>query len=189
MRLLPLALLAVAGAAAAEPVTYKIDPMHTFTHFAVRHFDAATIRGRFDKKDGEVTIDRAAGTGSARISVDVNSLSTGVPQFDKHLLSNDFFDARQYPTMTFEGNQFTFDGDKVASVAGQLTMHGQTQPLTLKATHFGCYQNPMLKREVCGGDFEATIDRTQWGMAYGVLLGQPKQVQLHIQIEAVRQQP
>jgi polyisoprenoid-binding protein YceI len=58
--------------------------------------------------------------------------------------------------------------------------------VTLKATTFNCYDNPMLKREVCGGDFETTIKRSQWGMTYG-LPGIPDDVRLVIQVEAVKQ--
>ena len=64
---------------------------------------------------------------------------------------------------------------------------GKTHPVTLKATKFNCYQNPMLKREVCGGDFETTIDRTLFGADYGVQYGFPKNVRIVAQIEAVKQ--
>lgn len=84
-------------------------------------------------------------------------------------------------------DKFTFNGDKVSEVAGQLTLLDKTLPVTLKATQFNCYQSPMLKREVCGGDFEATIDRTQWGLNYGVEWGFPKNVRLVVQIEAIKQ--
>jgi len=59
--------------------------------------------------------------------------------------------------------------------------------VTLKASQFNCYQNPMLKREVCGGDFETTIDRTAYGMNYGIQWGFPKDVRLVVQVEAVKQ--
>lgn len=180
-------LLALASTVQAAPATYQIDPSHTFTHFEVRHFDTSTIHGRFDKKEGSVTIDPQAGTGKASIKVDLTSLNTGVAGLDKHLQGEDFFDVAKFPEMSFEGDQFTFDGDKVKTVAGKLTFHGQTHPVTLTATHYNCYQNPMVKREVCGGDFEATIDRALWGMDYGVKFGQPTAVKLVIQIEAIRQ--
>jgi hypothetical protein len=73
-----------------------------------------------------------------------------------------------------------FDGDKVTEVQGNLTLLGKTQPVTLKASQFNCYQSPMLKREVCGGDFETTIDRTAFGMNYGIDWGFPKNVRLVI---------
>ena len=70
---------------------------------------------------------------------------------------------------------------------GQFTLMGKTQPVTLKATQFNCYDNPMLKREVCGGDFETTIDRTAFGLNYGVDWGFAKNVRLVVQVEAVKQ--
>ena len=84
-------------------------------------------------------------------------------------------------------NKLVFAGDKVSEVVGSLTFMGKTQPVTLKANNFNCYDNPMLKREVCGGDFEATLDRTQFGLNYGVDWGFPKNVRLVIQVEAIKQ--
>ena len=89
--------------------------------------------------------------------------------------------------MKFVADKFVFNGDKVTEVTGSITLLGKTQPLTLKATNFNCYDSPMLKREVCGGDFEATLDRTQFGMNYGIDWGFPKNVHLLVQVEAVKQ--
>ena len=173
--------------AQAEPATYAIDPSHTFATFQISHFGASVNRGRFDKKEGTVQFDRAGKSGKVDVTFDTGSINTGTPAFDKHIKSADMFNAEQHPTMRFVSDKFVFDGDKVSSVEGKLTMLGKTQPLTLKANQFNCYQSPMLKREVCGGDFEATIDRTQWGMNYGVEWGFPKNVRLIAQIEAVKQ--
>jgi len=175
------------GIAQAEPASYAIDPTHTFVTFEISHFGAAVNRGRFDKKQGSVQLDKAAKSGKVEITFDMTSVNTGTPSFDKHLQSADLFNAAQHPTMKFVADKFVFNGDKVASVEGQLTLLGKTGPLTLKANQFACYDSPMLKREVCGGDFEGTIDRTQWGMNYGVEWGFPKNVRLIAQIEAVKQ--
>ena len=185
-------LLAVAAATAltagaAQAANYAIDPTHTFVTFEISHFGATTNRARFDKKQGTVEFDRAAKTGKVDISIDVTSVNSGTPQFDKHLQSADLFDAAKHPTIKFVSDKFSFNGDKVSEVSGQLTLLGKTGPVTLKANQFNCYQSPMLKREVCGGDFEATIDRTQWGMNYGVEWGFPKNVRLVVQIEAIKQ--
>ncbi|MDD2178826.1 YceI family protein [Acidovorax sp. D2M1] len=185
-------LLAVAAATAltagaAQAATYAIDPTHTFVTFEISHFGATTNRARFDKKQGAVEFDRAAKTGKVEISIDTTSVNSGTPPFDKHLQSADLFDAAKHPTIKFVSDKFSFNGDKVSEVTGQLTLLGKTAPVTLKATQFNCYDSPMLKREVCGGDFEATIDRTQWGMNYGVEWGFPKNVRLVVQIEAVKQ--
>ena len=176
-----------AGAAHAEPATYAVDPTHTFATFEISHFGASVNRGRFDKKEGTVQLDKAAKTGKVELTLHIGSINTGTAQFDKHLQSADLFDAAQFPTATFVGDKFTFDGDKVTAVAGNLTIKGKTQPVTFKANQFACYDSPMLKREVCGGDFETTIDRTAFGVDYGVQFGFPKNVRIVAQIEAVKQ--
>ena len=192
MRTSFIALAAVAatvalGTAQAEPATYAVDPTHTFATFEISHFGASVNRGRFDKKEGSIQLDKAAKAGKVDITFQINSINTGTPPFDKHLQSADIFDAATYPTARFVGDKFTFDGDKVVSVAGSLTLKGQTHPVTFKANQFACYENPMLKREVCGGDFETTIDRTLFGLDYGVQYGFPKNVRIVAQIEAVKQ--
>ena len=185
--LLTVAAATAMTAGAAQAANYAIDPTHTFVTFEISHFGATTNRARFDKKQGTVEFDRAAKTGKVDISIDVTSVNSGTPQFDKHLQSADLFDAAKHPTIKFVSDKFSFNGDKVSEVSGQLTLLGKTAPVTLKATQFNCYDSPMLKREVCGGDFETTIDRTQWGMNYGVEWGFPKNVRLVVQIEAVKQ--
>ncbi|ADX47290.1 polyisoprenoid-binding protein [Paracidovorax avenae] len=177
----------VAGAAQAETATYTVEPTHTFATFEISHFGASVNRGRFDKKEGTIELDKAAKTGKVDITFQINSINTGTPPFDKHLQSPDIFDAAKYPTARFVGDKFTFDGDKLVSVAGNLTLKGQTHPATFKANQFACYQSPMLKREVCGGDFETTIDRTLFGLDYGVQYGFPKNVRIVAQVEAVKQ--
>ena len=180
------ALVAVAGAASAESATYQVEPTHSFVTFEVKHFGTSTSRGRFDKKEGTVTFDKAAKTGKADITIDTGSINTGTAPFDKHLKSNDFFAAEQFPQARFVGDRFTFDGDKVTEIAGNLTLRGKTNPVVLKATSFNCYMSPMLKREVCGGDFETTIARSQYDVAFG-LPGIPDNIKLLIQVEAIKQ--
>lgn len=180
------ALLAAVGAAQAQSATYAIDPTHTQVVFEAKHFGTSTNRGRWDKKEGTVTLDKAAKTGKVDITLDMASISTGIGPFDGHLKSKDFFNAEQFPTAKFVGDKFVFDGDKVKSVTGELTLLGKSQPVTLTATGFGCYENPRLKREICGGDFETTIQRSQWGMGYGIP-GIPDNVRLLIQVEAIKQ--
>jgi polyisoprenoid-binding protein YceI len=179
--------LAAASAAHAQSATYAIEPTHTFVTFEVLHFGTSTNRGRFDKKEGTVTFDRAGKSGKVEISIDAGSVNTGTGPFDKHLQGKDFFNAAEFPKVTFVGDKFNFNGDKVSEVMGTLTLLGKSGPVTLKATNFNCYNSPMLKREVCGGDFETTIDRTQWGMTYATQPGQPGNVKLVIQVEAVKQ--
>ena len=171
----------------AEPASYVIEATHTFATFEIGHFGTSTNRGRFDKKEGTVTLDRAAKTGKVELTLDMNSINSGTAPFDKHLKSADIFNAEAFPTAKFVGDKFSFNGDKVTEVAGMLTLKGKTNPVTLKATNFNCYQSPMLKREVCGGDFEATIVSSQFGVDYGLQYGFPDNVRLVVQVEAVKQ--
>ena len=191
MRKLAYALVAAAtlaaGAAQAESATYAVDPTHTFVTFEISHFGTSTNRGRWDKKQGTVQLDKAAKTGKVDLTIDMASINTGTDAFSKHLRSPDFFDTENFPTATFSADKFTFNGDKVSEVSGTLTLMGKTNPVTLKASNFNCYQSPMLKREVCGGDFEGTIDRTAYGVNYGIQWGFPKEVRLVVQVEAVKQ--
>jgi polyisoprenoid-binding protein YceI len=180
------AALVAAGSAQAQGSAYAIDPTHTFVTFEVVHFGTSTNRGRFDKKSGTIQFDRAAKTGKVDISIETGSINTGTAPFDKHLQSKDFFDSEAHPSARFVGEKFSFDGDKVSAVAGTLTLLGKTQPVTLKAVRFNCFDHPRLKREVCGGDFETTIQRSQWGMGYAIP-AIPDAVKLVIQVEAIKQ--
>lgn len=184
--LLLTALFAAFGAAQAQSATYAVEPTHTQVYFEAKHFGTSTNRGRWDKKEGTIVYDKAAKTGKVDVTLDMASISTGIGPFDGHLKSKDFFAAAEFPTAKFVGDKFTFNGDKLVSVSGELTLRGKTNPVTLNASSFNCYDNPMLKREVCGGDFEATIQRSQWGITYGIP-GIPDSVRLLIQIEAVKQ--
>ena len=91
----------------------------------------------------------------------------------------------EYPTGRFVADKFGFDGDKVSEVGGTLTLLGKSRPVTLKASRFNCYLSPMIKRQVCGGDFETTIQRSQWGMTWGLHFGFEDKVRLLVQVEAI----
>ncbi|MDZ7858938.1 YceI family protein [Sphaerotilus sp.] len=187
--LLALALVPVlfASAANAQSAAYAIDPTHTFVTFEIDHFGTSTNRGRFDKKEGTVSFDRAGKTGKVDITIDTTSVNTGTAPFDGHLKSADILNVAAHPTARFVSDKFVFEGDKVKEVTGQFTLLGKTHPITLKANKFNCYMNPMVKREVCGGDFEATIKRSQWGASYGINYGFSDDMRLVVQVEAVKQ--
>ena len=173
--------------AQAQTATYAIDPTHTFATFEISHFGTSTNRGRFDKKSGSVQLDKAAKTGKLDISIDTSSINSGTAAFDKHLQSKDFFNAAEFPTARFVSDKFSFSGDKVSEISGMLTLLGKTNPVTLKATNFNCYINQMLKVEVCGGDFETSIVRSQYGMVWGLNFGFSDAVRLVVQAEAIKQ--
>lgn len=183
--LLASALLAAAHIANAQEVHYDVEPTHTFVHFDVLHSGTSTNRGRFDTVEGSIMLDRQAQKGSAEITVLPGSVSTGVDPYNDHLKNADFLHVDAFPAAVFKSNSFSFEGDKVKSVDGTLTLLGQTRPVTLNAERFNCYDSRHAKTEVCGGDFTATLMRSDFGMNYG-LPGIPDEVRIMIQIEAVK---
>ena len=179
---------AVASAAYAAPETYKVEPTHTFVTYEVKHFGTSTNRGRFGEIEGSITVDRAAKTGTANIVVQPGKVNTGVTAMDAHLQGKDFFNVAQFAQAVFTGEKFTFDAKgNVTAIKGKLDMLGSSHPVTLKAQNASCYINPMVKKQVCGGDYVAVIDRGLWGMNYGVGKVGTGEVKLVIQVEAIKQ--
>ena len=176
-----------AAAAVSSAAQYEIDPFHSNARFEIDHFGTSSNVGGIYKVSGTVDFDAAKKTGKVEALLPLANLQSSSDEFTHHLKSADIFNAEKYPEIRFVSDKFVFNGNKVAAVQGRLTMLGQTHPVTLKATKFNCYQSPMKKTEVCGGDFSAMIDRTKWGVDYLVSAGMTKNVKLNIQIEAVKQ--
>ena len=154
------------AAHAAE--SYTVDPMHTFPHFSISHLGFSTMQGRFDKSSGKVTLDRAAKTGSVDIAIEAASVSTGYSKRDDHLKSPDFFNAAEFPSITFKSTSVKFNGDTPATVEGNLTLMGVTKPVTLTIDAFKCGSNPMNKKDECGAAASAQFKRSDFGMKYGL---------------------
>jgi polyisoprenoid-binding protein YceI len=179
--------LLVGGAAMAAPVTYQIDPAHTYPSFEADHFGGVSIwRGKATKTSGTIILDQAAKSGTVDITVDAASIDFGHAKLNENAKSPELFDVAKYPTITYKGSLAAFKGDAPTEVDGQLTMHGVTKPLKLTLNQFKCIQNPMLKKEVCGADASATLDRSQFGVDYGVKYGFKMEVKLQIQVESIR---
>lgn len=174
--------------AMAQAPNYAIDPTHTFVNYENGHYGTTTNRGRFSTKDGTLFFDRAGRSGKVEVIIDISSVNTGVDFLNRQIQGKDFFNVADFPTATFTSDKFVFDGDKVSEVQGKLTLKGQTHPVVLKAMKFNCYINPLVKREVCGGDFETHIQRSQWGVLWGLQFGFEDDVRLIIQIEAIKLQ-
>jgi polyisoprenoid-binding protein YceI len=163
---------------------YETDPDHTFVLFEVTHFATSTVRARFDTVAGHVDFDEEQGSGHAEITIDTNSVSSGITKFDEHLRSPDFLDVANYPQAEFKSDDFTFEEGKLVRVAGELTLLGETKPVVLTGQRFNGYDSPILETYVYGGDFETTIKRSEWGLDWGLQMGVPDEVRLLIQIEA-----
>lgn len=183
--LIALALTSLISASAFASDSYTIDPRHTFPSFEVSHLGFSIQRGRFNQSAGKVELDTANKQGKIDITIDTTSISTGLPDLEKHLQGEDFFDAEKYPTITFTSNKLKFDGDKLVGAEGNFTMHGVTKPVSLLIDHFKCAPHPMTKVATCGANAVTTIKRSDFGVSkYVPAVGD--EVKIAIQVEATK---
>jgi polyisoprenoid-binding protein YceI len=185
---LPVAMLAlVTGAAIAAPVTYDVDPNHTYPSFEADHFGGLSVwRGKFDKTSGTVVYDKDKGAGTVNITIDASSIDFGHAKLNEHAKSPEMFDVAKFPTATYKGTLAKFKDGAPTEVEGDLTLHGVTKPVKLTINQFKCMVNPMSKKEVCGADASATFNRSDFGVSFGDKFGFKQEVKLQIQVEGIR---
>jgi polyisoprenoid-binding protein YceI len=172
------------ASAFAAPVTYVLDPKHTYPSFAADHMGGLSVwRGKFTDTSGKVVYDKDAKTGSIEVTVNMNSVDFGMAKLDEHAKSAELFDVAKFPTATFSGQFTQFNGATPTEAAGTLTLHGVSKPLTLKINSFMCKPNPMTKKEVCGADASGTFNRSDFGVTYGDAYGFKMWVKLDVQVE------
>ena len=189
MRYQALALVTALGTsvALATPVNYNIDPDHTHPEFEADHFNGLSVwRGLFKKSSGTITMDKDAGTGTVNVEIATASIDFGHDKLNEHASSPDMFDVAKYPTATYKGKLTQFVAGAPTQVDGELTLHGVTKPVVLKINSFKCIMHPVLKREVCGADASAMINRADYGINYGEKYGFKQDVTLHLSVEAVK---
>ncbi|MGH8189069.1 MAG: YceI family protein [Steroidobacteraceae bacterium] len=183
----PLVLLALAGAAIAAPTKYSIDPNHTYPSFEADHMGGlSTLRGKFNASSGTIVLDREAHSGSIEVNVDTASIDFGHDKLNAHAKSADMFDVAKYPTATYVGKLTKFANGAPTEAEGTLTLHGVAKPVTLKIDRFLCKPHPMTKKEVCGANAVATLNRDDFGISYGKQYGFDMGVKLAIEVEAAK---
>ena len=173
--------------AIGAPVSYNVDPSHTYPSFEADHFNGLSKwRGKIEKSSGKVVLDREAKAGTVEITMDMSSINFGMKKMNDHATSAEMFDVEKYPTAIYKGRFSKFDGERPTEVEGSLTLHGVTKPVKLSINEFKCIMHPMLKRENCGADVSATINREEFGVDYGQRLNFKQDVKLAIQVEAIK---
>jgi len=178
--------LSAAGAGHAAAATYVIDPAHTYPSFEADHLGGlSTWRGKFDRSSGKVVLDKAAGSGSVDISVDMTSVDFGLDAMNESARGKELFEVSKYPTATYRGKLAGFVNGAPTKVEGSLTLHGVTRPLELSIKSFKCMPHPLYKRELCGADAYASFQRDDFGMDAGKNYGFNMEVALRIQVEAL----
>jgi polyisoprenoid-binding protein YceI len=185
IRIVLASMAALVGASAfAAPVTYMIDPSHTYPSFEADHMGGLSVwRGKFNATSGKVVYDKDAKSGSLDVTVDMSSINFGMPKLDEHAKSAELFDVAKFPTAKFTGKFTKFNGASPMEAEGTLTFHGVTKPLTLVINTFKCIQSPLTHKEVCGADASSTFNRADFGVNFGDKYGFNQEVKLQIQVE------
>ena len=182
------ALTLVSAFATAAPVSYTIDPAHTYPSFEADHMGVSFWRGKMNNNSGTVVLDKAAGTGTVEIDIDLASIDFGLPAMNAWAIGKDFFNVEKSPRASYKGTLEKFVDGRPAQVTGTLTLNGQTQPVNLTIHRFKCIPHPMLKRELCGADASGSFKRDAFGLSAGKDYGFSMDVGLRIQVEAVASQ-
>lgn len=168
----------------SQGVTYALDPAHTHVHWEVLHFGTSTSRGRFDEVSGSLRLDAATGTGEVSIVIATTSVNTGVGPLNSVLRSG-YLATTEYPQAYFIANGWRWKAEAPLEVRGELTLHGVSRALLLRAPLLHCDTHPLLKREVCGADLEGELQRSDFGITDGLPFI-ANRVRLVIQVEAIR---
>jgi polyisoprenoid-binding protein YceI len=169
---------------------YVIDPMHTSVEFVGRHLMITKVRGRFPEVTGTITIDEEPERSHVDVEIKVASLDTGNADRDGHLRSPDFFNADQYPTITFRSSKVEAGTSGTWSVTGDLTVRDVTRPITLEVDFDGANALPTGEERVAFSA-AADVDREEWGLTWnmaletgGVLVGKKVRIELNVQAVA-----
>ena len=174
-----------AGSAVAAPVTYTVDGSHTFPRFSYSHFGYSTQLSSFGKTTGTVVFDAQAKTGAVDIVIDTTTVNTGFADFNGHIQSEDFLDTAKFPKATFKSTKVVFEGDKPASIEGQLTIKGVTKPVTLTVTSFQAMPHPMMKVAALGANAFVTIKRSEYNAGkYAPYVGDEVRIDIAIEAQA-----
>ena len=168
-----LAALPLTAVAAADPFT--VDPMHSSVNFSIDHLGLTTIYGRFDKFNGKFALDQTAKAGSVEMAIETASVDTNendkgtrARSRDEHLRSADFFNAVEFPRMTYKSTRVAFNGDQPAMIEGNLTLLGVTKPVTLTVERFKCNPATATAKERCGGVAVGKLKRSDFGMSRAI---------------------
>ncbi len=177
------AFFAMSAAASAEPAAYAFDPMHTEVRFCWNHLGVSRQCAHLLKYEGELRYDEANPENSTlQIVFKTDGIETRAALFNEHIKGEKFFDVAKYPEATFKSTKFQKTGDKTGKVTGDLTVHGNTKPVTLDVTLNFAGPHPMSKKAALGIGATTTIKRTEFGVgAYAPAVSD--EVSIEIQTE------
>jgi polyisoprenoid-binding protein YceI len=171
---------------------YTIDPSHTSVEFVGRHLMITKVRGRFPDVSGTITIDEEPEQSHVEVELKVATLDTGNADRNGHLRSPDFFNADEYPTITFRSTQVEAGRAGTWMVTGELTVRDVTRPVTLEVDFDGANASPIGDQRLAFSA-AAEVDREDWGLTWnvaldtgGVLVGKRVRIELNVQAVAAQ---
>ena len=153
----------------ASSATYDIDDVHSSALFRVQHAGAGQFWGRFTDVDGTMSFDAANAPTGFDITISIESVDSGEPKLDGHLKSPDFFNVKEFPSMTFRSTGLKKGANGMFEATGDLTMHGVTKPITSVIEVTGMADMGMGAR--AGVEATFSVKRSDFGMNYGVEKG------------------
>ncbi|WP_374545424.1 YceI family protein [Rhodoblastus sp.] len=164
---------------------YKVEPYHTQVLFSVSHFGLSNFSGVLTGASGSLKLDPAKPENSKlEVSVDAATVLTPVQKLTDELKDAEWLDAGKFPKATFVSTKVTPTGPNEATIAGELTLHGVTKPLTLKAHFVGAGINPIDKAYTVGFDGHGEIKRTDFGVSkYAPMIGDEVHLTIHAAFE------
>ncbi len=169
------------AAAVQETHTYNVDPVHSTVIFRIKHFGVSYFYGRFNSPTGNFSFDpEKPAESSFEITVKTANVDTHSPRRDGHLKSGDFFNAKQFPEITFKSTSVKKGRGDTLQVTGDLGLHGQTHQITIDLHHVGSRDTG--KGQLCGFETTFTIKRSDFGMKF-MLEGVGDEVTLMIGLE------
>lgn len=169
--------------------TYKIDPAHSEINFKIKHLMITNVTGSFTKFDGTLESNNEDfSDANIYFEADIDSITTHNEQRDGHLKSKDFFDAEQYPKLTFQSTSFDKLEEDMYKLTGNLTIHGVTKEVTLDAELGGVTTDPWGQSKV-GFEITGKINRKEFGLEWnatletgGVMLAEDVKLQIAVQL-------
>jgi len=183
--LISIVFLSVSPAHAA-PQEYEFDKAHTQILFFVDHLGFSMSQGEFHDYDGKVMFDEENPLNSSvEVTIQTDSIDMDDEKWDKHMRNKDFFDVKEYPTMTFKSTSIEKTSENTANLTGDLTILDVTKPVTLETNFNKAGVHPYSKRYVAGFSATTEIKRSEFGMDYG-LPGIGDTVEIRIEVEAMR---
>lgn len=144
---------------------WKADPAHTQVSFGITHLGISEVEGLFQEFDGSIISTKDDfSDANYSIVIKVPSINTGVEMRDDHLKNADFFDAEQYPELTFKSNSSEKVGEGKYKVTGDLTFHGITKPVTLDVWYRGTVENPQNGDVISGFAITGNVKRSDYNL-------------------------